>query len=127
MWPGGYHVGVTSTRHRDDADHATPSENGQDDNDQQGTPDQLSETLERTVDEGVFRLTRSWPALLATGLVGGADVTLGVFAFLVVDSESHNVLAASLAFAIGFVALTLASSELFTENYLVPIAAVVAG
>src|SRR4051794_34619156 len=107
MWPGGYHVGVTSTRHRDDADHATPSENGQDDNDQQGTPDQLSETLQRTVDEGVFRLTRSWPALFATGFVGGADVAIGVFAFLIVKEETNSDLAAALAFGIGFVALTL--------------------
>jgi formate/nitrite transporter FocA (FNT family) len=88
--------------------------------------DQLTETLQRTVDEGVMRLTRSWPSLLTTGLVGGADVAVGVFALYIVREASHNELVASLAFGIGFIALTLASSELFTENFLVPVAAVVA-
>src|SRR3954451_2665783 len=95
-------------------------------NDQQLENDQLTETLQRTVDEGVFRLTRSWPALLATGLVGGADVTMGVFALFIVKTETHSEIAAAVAFSIGFIALTLANSELFTENYLVPVAAVLA-
>ena len=89
-------------------------------------PDQLTETLQRTVDEGVFRLTRSVPGLLATGLVGGADVAVGVFALLIVKTDTGNDLAAALAFPVGFIALTLASSELFTENFLVPIAALLA-
>src|SRR3954447_22731327 len=91
---------------------------------QEAQPDQLTETLQRTVDEGVFRLTRSSPALLATGFVGGADVALGVFALLIVKAETHSDLLAALAFGVGFIALTLANSELFTENYFVPIAAV---
>jgi formate/nitrite transporter FocA (FNT family) len=89
-------------------------------------PDQLTETLQRTVDEGVFRLTRSWSALLATGLVGGADVAVGVFALLIVKADTGSDIAAALAFSTGFLALTLASSELFTENFLVPIAALLA-
>ena len=88
--------------------------------------DELTETLHRTVDEGVLRLERTWPALLATGAVGGADVSIGLFALLLVKDSAHNDLLASMAFGIGFVALTLAGSELFTENFLVPIAAVVA-
>jgi formate/nitrite transporter FocA (FNT family) len=88
--------------------------------------DQLTETLQRTVDEGVMRLSRDLPALLTTGLVGGADVGIGVFALYIVREATHNELAAALAFSIGFIALTLASSELFTENFLVPVAAVVA-
>jgi formate/nitrite transporter FocA (FNT family) len=86
----------------------------------------LTETLQRTVDEGVFRLTRSWPALVATGFVGGADVAVGLFALLIVQTETGNEIGAAVAFGIGFIALTLASSELFTENYLVPVAAVIA-
>jgi formate/nitrite transporter FocA (FNT family) len=89
-------------------------------------PDQLTQTLQRTIDEGVFRLNRSLSSLLATGLVGGADVGAGVFALLIVLTETHSVLLSALAFSIGFIMLTLASSELFTENYLVPIAAVIA-
>jgi formate/nitrite transporter FocA (FNT family) len=88
--------------------------------------DQLATTFERTVDEGVLRLDRTLLGLLATGLVGGADVGVGVFALLIVKQSSGNELLAALAFSIGFIALTLAGSELFTENYLVPIAAVVA-
>ncbi|MBV8959378.1 MAG: formate/nitrite transporter family protein [Actinobacteria bacterium] len=88
--------------------------------------DQLAETFNRTVEEGVQRLTRATPSLLATGLVGGADVSVGLFALLVVKTETGDTLLASLAFGLGFVALTLASSELFTENFLVPIAAVAA-
>ncbi len=91
----------------------------------------MSETVEgtfhRSVDEGVERLRRGIPSLLATGVVGGIDVSLGLFAFLVVLHESGSRLLASLAFGIGFVALVLAKSELFTENFMVPIAAVVAG
>jgi formate-nitrite transporter family protein len=43
-----------------------------------------------------------------------------------VEQATHSALLGGLAFAIGFVALTLARSELFTEDFLVPVAAVVA-
>jgi formate-nitrite transporter family protein len=43
-----------------------------------------------------------------------------------VKTETHSELLAALAFGIGFIALTLAQSELFTENFLVPVAAVAA-
>lgn len=88
---------------------------------------QLDETFERTVEEGAQRLGRSWPELIATGLVGGVDISVGVFALLVVEHETGNVLLGALALSIGFIALTLASSELFTENLLVPITALAAG
>jgi formate/nitrite transporter FocA (FNT family) len=100
---------------------------GRRDDDASEDPDELSQTFERTVEEGVVRLERTWPGLLATGFVGGADVSAGVFALLLVLTDTHQDLLAALAFAIGFIALTLASSELFTENYLVPVAAVAAG
>ena len=80
----------------------------------------------RSVDEGVRRLERPITGLIATGLVGGLDVGVGVFALLIVEHETGSHLLGSLAFGIGFIALTLASSELFTENFLVPITAVVA-
>ena len=87
--------------------------------------DPLAEAFDRTVEEGVRRLGRPLPELLATGAVGGADVVTGVFALLIVRTETGNELLAALAFSIGFIALTLANSELFTENFLVPIAALV--
>ena len=87
---------------------------------------ELTETFLRTVAEGEHRLTRSWPGLLATGVVGGLDVGLGVLGLLLVKEATGSVLLAGLAFGIGFIALTLAQSELFTENFLVPVAAVTA-
>lgn len=90
-------------------------------------PQQESEqTLERLLDEGEQRLGRSWPGLLATGFLGGLDVGIGVLALLLVEVLTHNILLAGLAFSIGLIVLTLARSELFTENFLVPVAAVVA-
>jgi len=88
--------------------------------------EELQETFDRTVEEGVYRINRSTQSLLATGLVGGLDVALGVFALLLVKEETKSEVAAALAFSIGFICLTLANSELFTENFLVPIAAVAA-
>jgi formate-nitrite transporter family protein len=87
---------------------------------------ELQETFDRTVEEGVYRIERSTQSLLATGMVGGLDVAMGVFALLLVKEETKSDLAAALAFTIGFIALTLANSELFTENFLVPIAALLA-
>ncbi len=87
---------------------------------------QLQETFDRTVDEGDYRINRSWQSLLATGAVGGLDVAMGVFALLVVRHATNSDILGALAFPIGFIALSLANSELFTENFLVPIAAVTA-
>lgn len=50
-----------------------------------------------------------------------------MLALLLVQTETGSVLLGALAFTIGFIALTVAGSELFTENFLVPVAAVVAG
>lgn len=88
--------------------------------------DSLSSTLRDSVDEGIHRLHRSWSSLLATGAVGGIDVSVGVFALLLVDTKSGDPLLGALAFGIGFIALTLANSELFTENFLLPVTAVAA-
>ena len=87
---------------------------------------ELQQTFDRTVEEGTYRINRSWQSLLATGAVGGLDVAMGVFALLLVKSETESEVLGALAFSIGFIALTLANSELFTENFLVPIAAVAA-
>jgi formate/nitrite transporter FocA (FNT family) len=91
-----------------------------------GIEDELATAFERTVAEGHRRLTRTWPGLLATGAVGGIDISTGILGLLIVHQATNNALLAALAFSIGFIALTLAGSELFTENFLVPIAAVAA-
>ena len=87
----------------------------------------IAPVFERTIEEGTRRLIRTWPGLLATGAVGGIDVGVGVMALALVRQETGSVVLGSLAFSIGFISLTLAGSELFTENFLVPITAIVAG
>ncbi|MGA9277038.1 formate/nitrite transporter family protein [Ilumatobacter sp.] len=82
--------------------------------------------FERAIDEGTERCTRGWLALVATGAVGGFDVGVGVLALLVVREATGSVLLGALAFPVGFIALTLGNSELFTENFFVPVAAVIA-
>src|SRR4051812_21432670 len=87
---------------------------------------ELEEAFDRLVAEGQQRLSRPLLPLLSTGLLGGVDVSIGVLMYLVVETETHQPLLASLAFTIGFIALLMARSELFTENFLVPVTAVVA-
>lgn len=117
------------------APEQTTDEHG---NDQGGTPagepeadereTEIEEAFYRLEREGRTRLARPWPTLITTALVGGIDIGTGVFAYLVVSHETgSNKLLAGLAFSIGFVALLLARSELFTENFLLPVVSVVAG
>ncbi|MGY1637996.1 formate/nitrite transporter family protein [Geodermatophilus sp. SYSU D00742] len=89
--------------------------------------DQVVQAFDRIVDEGAQRLHRSWREVLTTGLAGGLEVATGVVALLAVYAETGSHLLAGLAFSIGFIALMLAKSELFTEGFLVPVTAVVAG
>ena len=49
-----------------------------------------------------------------------------MLALLFVENETQSKLLAGLAFTIGFIALTLARSELFTEDFLVPVMTVIA-
>ncbi|MGN6161580.1 MAG: formate/nitrite transporter family protein [Marmoricola sp.] len=86
----------------------------------------LEDAYERLVDEGRQRLGRPLLPLISTGLLGGIDVAVGVLTYLVVQADTGNHLLASLAFTVGFVALAMANSELFTENFLVPVISVVA-
>jgi formate/nitrite transporter FocA (FNT family) len=64
---------------------------------------------------------------ITTGVLGGVDVAVGVLMYLVVTKETGSPLLGALAFTIGFIVLLLARSELFTENFLVPVTARVAG
>ena len=88
---------------------------------------EVEEAFDRLVEEGADRLARPMLPLVSTGLLGGIDVGTGVLAYLVVHQRTGSTLLAGLAFSIGFVALLLARSELFTENFLVPVTACVAG
>ncbi|MDX1888126.1 formate/nitrite transporter family protein [Mycolicibacterium sp. 050158] len=88
--------------------------------------DELEDAFNRMIGEGTQRLHRPWREVLTTGFFGGTEVALGVLAYLSVLSATHNPLLAGLAFSVGFLALLLGRSELFTEGFLVPVTTVVA-
>lgn len=88
--------------------------------------DELVHSFDRIVREGGERLERTFPTMLVTGFFGGMEIGVGVMAYVAVLHETHSYLLAGLAFSIGLIALLLAKSELFTEDFLVPITAVAA-
>jgi formate/nitrite transporter FocA (FNT family) len=105
---------VTETDQRDLGDSDSPIE------------DELEDAFNRMIGEGTQRLHRPWREVLTTGFFGGTEVALGVLAYLSVLSATHDPLLAGLAFSVGFLALLLGRSELFTEGFLVPVTTVVA-
>jgi formate-nitrite transporter family protein len=111
---------------RDERGHDQRESNGSGRADGTIASDALQNAFHRTLQEGEERLGRSLPALLATGMVGGIDVGTGVLGLLLVLTLTGSEIGGALAFGIGFIALSLANSELFTENFLVPIAPIVA-
>ena len=88
---------------------------------------ELLDSFDASVDEGLHRLHRSTGNLAATGLMAGLDVGFGVLALMFVQEQTGSELLGGLAFTVGFFALFLGRSELFTENFLVPVTTVVAG
>lgn len=103
-------------------------------NDEQPTEAMPREIWESTLEEGERRLKRAPGGLAATGLVGGLDVMLGLVAVVVVSGAALSVMepelahiVGSLAFGIALVFVTVGRSELFTENFMVPVGAVFSG
>lgn len=89
--------------------------------------DELVDEATATVVAGAKRLNRKWPELVATGFFGGVDVGLGILAMVLVKQTTGSDVLAGLAFGTGLLAMKLAHSELFTEEFLLPINAVIAG
>ena len=93
--------------------------------------DDVEEPVETThtqaAEEGAQRLHRSWPVLLTTGFLGGVEISVGLLAYLLTLHETGSHLLAGLALSVGFVALFLAHSELFTEGFFYPIMAIATG
>ncbi len=92
------------------------------------------EIWQDSLEDGQRRLARPASVLAATGLLGGFHVTLGLLALVVSTGALTEVVPAptahvlgSLTFGIGFVFLTVGRSELFTENFLIPVAAALQG
>lgn len=99
--------------------------------DTQGRHDAIREheverTFDQVVENGRPRLYRTPVELLASGTIAGVEIALGVLAFLAVEQATGSKLLAGLAFSVGFIALLLGNSELFTEGFLVPVAVVAA-
>lgn len=80
-----------------------------------------------TVTEGTERLNRTWTELIVTGIFGGIDIGLGILAMILVKQATDSDILAGMAFGVGLLALKMAHSELFTEEFLIPINAIVAG
>ena len=83
------------------------------------------------IEEGKRRLDRGSAALIATGIIGGFDVLVGILVLSVGIGSLSAVmpyepahLIASMFFGIAFVLIVLGRSELFTENFLIPVSAV---
>jgi formate/nitrite transporter FocA (FNT family) len=98
---------------------------------QDGETQSPGELWDEGLSEGEERLNRRPLSAAATGLVGGFDVMIGVAVAAVVAGALSLVMPAKLAsvlgsltFGIGFVLITLGRSELFTENFLIPVGAV---
>ena len=87
--------------------------------------DEIADAFDAIVSEGAQRLHRTWREVLATGFAAGVEVATGILALLAVYAATGSHLLAGLAFSVGFVALLLGRSELFTEGFLVPVTAVV--
>ena len=83
--------------------------------------------LDRVMAEGRPRLHRTTADLLATGTVAGVEVGFGVLALFAVEHATGSRLLGALAFSIGFIALRLGHSELFTEGFHVPVMVVAGG
>jgi formate/nitrite transporter FocA (FNT family) len=83
----------------------------------------------RTKEEGERRLERPLLEMVSTALAAGFDIVGGLVAFALVTAQIEHWTGrnaahvfGSLAFGIGFAFLVVGRGELFTENFLVPIA-----
>lgn len=87
------------------------------------------EIYERTREEGARRLERPVLEVISTALAAGFDIIAGVVTMVLVETQLEHLLGkhaahvvGSVGFGIGFVFLVVGRGELFTENFLVPLA-----
>ena len=92
------------------------------------TPPKPEDIFDRAADEGRRRLDQGWTALLATGFIAGFTIVFGSAAQGLVHAAAQPHFGAfaavlgALAFGLGVVFLVLGRAELFSENFLDPIA-----
>jgi formate/nitrite transporter FocA (FNT family) len=87
------------------------------------------EIYERTRREGARRLERPLVELISTALAAGFDIMAGVVALVLIESQLEHQwgfhaahVFGSIGFGVGFAFLVVGRGELFTENFLVPLA-----
>lgn len=95
---------------------------------------QTEQIADRAADVGSERLDRSGLDILITGFIGGVEVSIGALAAMLVVGAAlvtfpgldlYAALAlGGLVFPVGFLFVILGRSELFTENFLIPVASV---
>lgn len=81
----------------------------------------LDDAFTRIVEEGERRLGRDWIEMASTGVTAGLEVGIGILVLLVVEQRTGDKMLGGLAFSVGFLALLLGHSELFTEGFLIPV------
>ncbi len=81
--------------------------------------------LDKSIDEGKRRLSRSVLELLFSGIIGGISVTLGAIASSAasggISNHQMSLIVASAILPIGFFILKLTNTDLFTANFLIPV------
>ena len=92
------------------------------------------EIVERAADVGEERLARTKLDILYTSVIGGIEVSIGGLAAMLVVGATLTadpklpldmaLALGGLAFPIGFIFVIMGHSELFTENFLIPVVAV---
>jgi formate/nitrite transporter FocA (FNT family) len=94
-----------------------------------GDVPQPEDIYEQTKEEGERRLSRPLLEMVSTALAAGFDIVAGIVALVLIESQLQHLAGkhaahvfASIGFGIGFVFLVVGRGELFTENFLVPIA-----
>jgi formate/nitrite transporter FocA (FNT family) len=90
---------------------------------------QPEDIYRRTKEEGRRRLERPILEMVSTALAAGFDIVAGIVALALVTTQLEPLVGknaahvfGSIAFGIGFVFLVVGRGELFTENFLVPVA-----
>jgi formate-nitrite transporter family protein len=93
-----------------------------------GSPEP-EEIYERTREEGKRRLERPFIEMASTSLAAGFDIIAGIVVLTLLEAQLEHILGThgahvvgSVGFGIGFVFLVVGRGELFTENFLVPLA-----
>src|SRR4051812_30471901 len=94
-----------------------------------GDVPQPEDIYEQTKEEGERRLGRPLLEMISTALAAGFDIVAGIVALVLIESQLEHLagkpaahVLGSLGFGIGFVFLVVGRGELFTENFLVPLA-----